>query len=127
MASAQRRQGFTKQAERYYLDVARLRCRDAWWACAAGERGMLALLKKELLAVAKRPQRNLDRGGSSWLRKKRFLGFRAAASAESSGRVLNAIAAAGAALRAALISTSRSGRFLGGSRTPLRSRCNHKV
>jgi photosystem II stability/assembly factor-like uncharacterized protein len=38
LASAHRKQGLTNQAERYYLDVTRLRCHDAWWACAAGER-----------------------------------------------------------------------------------------
>ncbi|HEV3342100.1 MAG TPA: YCF48-related protein [Pirellulales bacterium] len=38
LASAHRKQGLTKAAEKYYLDVTRLRCHDAWWACAAGER-----------------------------------------------------------------------------------------
>jgi hypothetical protein len=37
LASAHRRQGFTKQAEKCYLDFTRLRSHDAWWACAAGE------------------------------------------------------------------------------------------
>lgn len=43
---------------------------------------------------------------------------RAAASALSSGRVLNAIAAPGAALRTALMTTSNSARLRGGRRTP---------
>jgi photosystem II stability/assembly factor-like uncharacterized protein/LmbE family N-acetylglucosaminyl deacetylase len=38
LASAHRKQGLTKQAEKYYLDVTRMRCHDAWWTCAAGER-----------------------------------------------------------------------------------------
>ncbi|HVA47004.1 MAG TPA: YCF48-related protein [Pirellulales bacterium] len=37
LASAHRKQGMTKPAERYYDDVTRLRAHDAWWACAAGE------------------------------------------------------------------------------------------
>ena len=43
---------------------------------------------------------------------------RAAASALSSGRVLKAIAAPGAALRIALMTTSNNARFRGGKRTP---------
>lgn len=43
---------------------------------------------------------------------------RAAASAVSSGRVLNAIDALGAALRTALITVSSSDRLFGGSRMP---------
>ena len=38
LAAAERRQGMAKQAERYYHEMSSLRARDAWWACAAGER-----------------------------------------------------------------------------------------
>jgi photosystem II stability/assembly factor-like uncharacterized protein len=37
LAAAHRKQGLTKDAGRYYLDVTRLRDHDAWWSCAAGE------------------------------------------------------------------------------------------
>lgn len=37
LAVAYRSQGLGRQAERFYLDVARTRPRDAWWSCAAGE------------------------------------------------------------------------------------------
>ena len=37
LASAWRNQGFGRQSERFYLDLARTRPHDAWWACAAGE------------------------------------------------------------------------------------------
>lgn len=38
LAAAHRKQGLGRQAERYYLETTRVRGKDAWWACAAGER-----------------------------------------------------------------------------------------
>lgn len=38
LASAHRKQGLTRLAERYYVEATRLRAHDAWWSCAAGER-----------------------------------------------------------------------------------------
>jgi photosystem II stability/assembly factor-like uncharacterized protein len=41
LAAAHRKQGFPRQAERYYLDVTHTRADDAWRACAAGEEWLL--------------------------------------------------------------------------------------
>ncbi|MGH7138481.1 MAG: hypothetical protein ACREHD_22245, partial [Pirellulales bacterium] len=63
LASAYRKEGLTKQAEKYYLDVSRLRDHDAWWSCAAGERWLLApndLPPKDILRVAGGPKPRLD-------------------------------------------------------------------
>lgn len=63
LAAAHRKQGLTKQAERYYLDVTRLRGHDSWWACAAGERWLSdpqGLPPKSLLRVASGPKPRLD-------------------------------------------------------------------
>ena len=38
LAAAHRKQGLAREAERYYLETTRTRGKDAWWACAAGER-----------------------------------------------------------------------------------------
>ncbi|HVX11417.1 MAG TPA: YCF48-related protein [Pirellulales bacterium] len=63
LAAAQRKQGYTKQAERYYLDVARLRDHDAWWSCAAGEHWLLqphGLPPKNVLIAANSAKPRLD-------------------------------------------------------------------
>src|SRR3974390_2305909 len=62
----------------------------------------------------------IDNGESKIAKLQRLPDFtqRAAASALSSGRVLKAIAALGAALRMALMTTSNNTRLRGGRRTP---------
>jgi hypothetical protein len=42
IAAAYRRQGLPREAERFYLNFARSRPHDAWWACADGERWLSA-------------------------------------------------------------------------------------
>jgi photosystem II stability/assembly factor-like uncharacterized protein len=63
LAAAHRKQGLTKQAERFYLDVAKLRAHDAWWACAVGERWLNEpkdLPPKSVLPVAGGARPRLD-------------------------------------------------------------------
>jgi hypothetical protein len=38
LAAAYRQQGLTKEAQKHYLEIMRLRDHDDWWSCAAGER-----------------------------------------------------------------------------------------
>ncbi|HWB12417.1 MAG TPA: YCF48-related protein [Pirellulales bacterium] len=63
LAAAHRTQGLTKQAEKYYFDVTRLRHHDAWWACAAGERWLddpQEVPPKDVLHVPSGPKPRLD-------------------------------------------------------------------
>ena len=63
LAAAHRKQGLTKQAERYYLEVTRLRDHDAWWTCGAGERWLAEpndLPPKSILRAASGPKPRLD-------------------------------------------------------------------
>lgn len=63
LAAVHRKQGLTKQADQYYLDVARLRTHDAWWACAAGERWLKDsrdVPPKEILSAPTGPKPRLD-------------------------------------------------------------------
>ena len=63
LAAAHRKQGLSKQAERYYLEVARLRHHDAWWTCAAGEQWLLEpkdLPPKSTLRATSGPKPRLD-------------------------------------------------------------------
>ncbi|HEX5445078.1 MAG TPA: YCF48-related protein [Pirellulales bacterium] len=63
LAAAHRKQGLPRQAERYYLETARSRGKDAWWACAAGERWLndpQDLPPKAILRAASGPKPRLD-------------------------------------------------------------------
>lgn len=63
LAAAWRQEGLDRQAERFYLEVARTRPHDAWWACAAGEHWLREpknLAPKSLLNAASGPKPRLD-------------------------------------------------------------------
>jgi hypothetical protein len=63
LAAAYRKEGLAKEADRYVLEVTRLRDHDAWWSCAAGERWLLEpreLPPKNVLRVAIGPKPRLD-------------------------------------------------------------------
>lgn len=63
LAAAFRKQGLPRQAERYYLETARTRGKDAWWACAAGEHWLNEpqdLPPKAILRAASGPKPRLD-------------------------------------------------------------------
>lgn len=63
LAAAHRKQGLTRQAERYYLETTRTRGKDAWWACAAGERWLddpQDLPPKPVLRAISGPKPHLD-------------------------------------------------------------------
>ncbi|HEV7222918.1 MAG TPA: YCF48-related protein [Pirellulales bacterium] len=76
LAAAWRRQGFDRQAQRFYLSLARTRPHDAWWACAAGERWLAepaGLAPKTALNAATGPKPRLDGklDDDIWARSKR--------------------------------------------------------
>ncbi|MGH7192258.1 MAG: hypothetical protein ACREJM_01850, partial [Candidatus Saccharimonadales bacterium] len=63
LAAAHRKQGLTRQAERYYLETSRTRGKDAWWSCAAGERWLndpRDLPPKPTMRAAGGPKPRLD-------------------------------------------------------------------
>lgn len=63
LASAYRQQGLTKETQKHYLDVIRLRDHDDWWTCAAGERWLQEpkdLAPKNILRASGGPRPRLD-------------------------------------------------------------------
>lgn len=63
LASAYRQQGLTKEAQKHFLEVIRLRDHDDWWTCAAGERWLQEpkdLSPKNVLRMAGGPRPRLD-------------------------------------------------------------------
>ncbi len=103
--------------------IAALQCISAWEALsgmggARAVRGCYSRPTSRFEKLKRHPMSLLPARQSTLLSYFRTSSCRAAASAVSSGRVLHAIAASGAALWAALTTISNSGRLFGGSLRP---------